>query len=329
MSSHRVRAALLAGALCVLATGCGGDDGDGKSSASPSDNWADSVSLDVSTGDLAPGKSATLQVTTENSSRSITNVPLELSFKTVGLALPQESALKVEYRDGEKKPWKRLALSARDGSLRGTLPVNVPHGTVQRFWRVTPDFGAGAAFQTLKVSGSLGGKGQKVDSTWEQPLPTATVQPGGKGGTAAPLSRSAWSEYSFRVRNLLSGPLEDAQARAELSCADKEGNDDKPCDVADGVPGYAAQYFDGDGWKPLDVSKSSGANPKDIVLLREAATLPAKGEKEYRFRLKATSPLGKHFDHAELGLWMVYPKAEKGQNGVLGYESTAIRLDAN
>ncbi|MEU6443633.1 hypothetical protein [Streptomyces sp. NPDC047046] len=331
MNGHRVKVMVLAGAFCLLATACGGD-GDEDSEASPEARWSDHVSLDVSTGDLVPGKSTALQVATENSSRSITRVPLELSFEAVGSALPRQSALKVEYRDADDAPWKRLALSVRSGTLRGSLPVNVPHGTVRRFWRITPGFEPDGVLQTLKVSGSLGGRGQLVHSTWEQPLPAVTVLPAREGGTTAPLSRTAWTEYTFRVRNLLPGTLQGAQARAELFCVDKGQEDEKPCEATDGVPGFAARYFDGDGWKPLEAEGSSSANPdadaRNDVLLREAATVPAKGEKLYRFRLKATSSLGERFDHAELGLWMVYPKAKKGQNGILGYASTTSRIDA-
>lgn len=339
MNGHRVKARaraevkikimVLAGSLCLLAAACGGD-GDEDSKASPEAEWSDHVSLDVSTGNLVPGKSTALQVATGNSSRPITRVPLELGFRTVGLALPRESALKVEYRDADDAPWKRLALSVRSGALRGSVPVNVPHGTVRRFWRITPGFEPDGVLQTLKVSGSLGGRGQVVHSVWEQPLPAATVLPGRERGESAPLSGSAWTEYTFRVRNLLPGTLHGAQARAELACVGKDQNDQKPCETTEGVPGFEAQYFDGDGWKSLAAEGSSSASPdaqpRNDVLLREAATIPAKGEKRYRFRLKATSSLGERFDHAELGLWMVYPKAKKGQNGMLGYASMTSRF---
>ncbi|WP_433341586.1 hypothetical protein [Streptomyces sp. CA-253872] len=245
------------------------------------------------------------------------------------MALPGASAVKVEYRDGEKGPWKRLALAAKGGSLRGALVMDVPVGTRQRWWRITPAFGPSDVAQNLELSGVLRKGGKKFgESTWEQPLRPVDILADGKGD-GPQLSSSAWSEYAVRVRNLLPGPLDGLKFEAELSCTGAGGENEGPCDGTDGEPGFVAQYFDGGGWRPLEIGETSGVTPAKSLLLQEAANIPAKGEKRYRFRLKATSPLAKHFDSGALGFRMLDPKLKNLQDAVLDYGALRIRFDAS
>ncbi len=332
MSGRRVRVMVLAGSLALLSTACGGSgdgDGDGKPTASSSGASVHHVFMQVSMSELVKDKSVTLRVTTGNGGRPIKDASLELSLRTEGMALPEASAFKIEHRDGEKGPWKRLSLTARGGSLRGNVVTDVPAGTLDRWWRITPAFGPTDIIQAVKLSGVLRKGGEKFgESTWREQLHPVTIEPRGRSDRPK-LSSSGWSEYAIRVRNLLARPLTGVKVEAELSCEGEKVSGEGPCDAAEGDPLFEAQYFDGDGWRSLDIpdSPEEGRPPNRLVL--EDTEVPAKGEREYRFRLRAFPPLGERFDSADLGLGLIYPKVKKGQLGLLEYDGYAgIPIDA-